>query len=67
VSAVQAALREIRSQLGLTQSQAAECCGVSQPTWAQWESGARGLSCDRLERIAEALGCELRVALVRRR
>ncbi len=67
MSAVPDALRTVRAKLGLTQSRAAERCGVSQPTWAQWESGARGLSCDRLERIAEALGCELRVRLVRRR
>lgn len=61
------ALAAARARLGLTQAQAAELCRVSQPAWAQWESGARGVSLDRLERIAAALGCDLVVELRGRR
>jgi transcriptional regulator with XRE-family HTH domain len=33
-------LRAARASLGLTQMQMAELCGVAQPNYAAWESGA---------------------------
>lgn len=59
-------IRAARLRAGLTQAQAAEKLGVSQPQWAQWESAApsaRTPQLGRLERIAEALDCELVIEL----
>lgn len=60
---VASAIRAAREAAGLTQAAAAEAHGVSQPAWAQWENGARGVSLEQLEAIACTLGAELVVDL----
>ena len=61
--------RAIRSALGMTVAQLAARIGVSQPSVSQIEkSEAAGrIRLDTLQRVAEALDCELVYALVPRR
>jgi transcriptional regulator with XRE-family HTH domain len=49
-------IRQIRESRGLSQSDLAEKCGVSQPAVAGWESGERPILETTLEKIAKALG-----------
>lgn len=49
-------IRQIRESRGLSQSELAEKCGVTQPAVAGWESGTRPILETTLEKIAEALG-----------
>lgn len=59
-------IRQARERAGLTQAAAAEALDVSQPQWAQWESGARTPRLDTLARIADILDCELRIEMTPR-
>jgi len=61
--AVKLALRWARQARGLTQAQLARTAGVSQPAVAQLESPDSNPTVATLERVAEALGCRLEVAL----
>ena len=62
-------MRAIRTALGMTVGQLAQRAGISQPSVSQLEkSEAEGrIQLDTLERIADALDCELVYALVPRR
>lgn len=47
----------MRTELGLSQGEAAERCGLSGPTWSTWERGARPRGMDRVvQQIAKGLG-----------
>lgn len=60
-----AEIRQARESAGLTQGQAAERYGCAQPTWSGWETNRSAMTTHTLNAIARALGCELRVRLVR--
>lgn len=48
-----------RKEAGVSQTQLAEICGVSQAAVAAWESGAKNPTADKLPIIADALGCSI--------
>lgn len=50
-------IARLRKRAGLTQAALAKKLGVTRLTVSRWETGARRLTADTLERIAEALGC----------
>jgi transcriptional regulator with XRE-family HTH domain len=52
-----------RRELGLSQAQLAELCSTTQSAIARLESGGRPPRIDTLQRIADALDCELSVEL----
>jgi len=58
-------LRKARQQAGMTQRQAADAAGVSQPVWANLELGTRDplATVRRIEeataKLAKAIGCPL--------
>jgi transcriptional regulator with XRE-family HTH domain len=54
---------EQRLARGLSQKELAKLCGTTQSAIARLESGGRPPKIDTLLRIAEALDCELEVAL----
>jgi len=54
-------LKQIRSRLGVTQTQLAEQLGVTQNTVARWEMGARGIP-EPTARLIERLAAEGRKA-----
>lgn len=54
---------ERRRELGLSQAQLAELCSTTQSAIARLESGGRPPRIDTLQRIANALDCELAVEL----
>ncbi len=54
---------EQRLARGLSQQELAELCNTTQSAIARLESGGRPPKIDTLLRIAEALDCELEVAL----
>jgi transcriptional regulator with XRE-family HTH domain len=54
----------LRIKLGITQSQLAEMVGTKQPSIARLESGASSPSLSFLEKVAEALGAEMKVNLI---
>jgi transcriptional regulator with XRE-family HTH domain len=54
----------LRIKLGLTQAQLAEMVGTKQPSIARLESGASSPSLSFLEKVAQALGAEMKVNLV---
>jgi DNA-binding XRE family transcriptional regulator len=49
-------IKEAREKLGLTQEEVAERMGISQPLFANWESGGRKPKEETIQRIADALG-----------
>ncbi|RKQ71546.1 helix-turn-helix protein [Litorimonas taeanensis] len=51
-------IKQNRKRLGLSQSDLAEKCGVSQPTVANWERGGHIPRQEALKRIAENLGVD---------
>lgn len=53
------ALRQRRSEMGITQQQAAELVGTSQSRFAKMEAGHPSVSVDRLVRALFALGVRL--------
>jgi transcriptional regulator with XRE-family HTH domain len=52
-----------RRELGLSQAQLAKLCNTTQSAIARLESGGRPPRIDTLQRIADALDCELAVEL----
>ncbi len=67
------ALRRMRKQAGLTQTEMAKRLGVSQPTLNRLESGSQNATLRTLNHVCRSLGCtvgdlfEGRAALRRRR
>ena len=59
-------VREIRTALGLSQSQLAARAGVSRATVQQMEraEGRRRITLASLDRLAQAMGCQVAVAIV---
>lgn len=49
-------VRRLREQAGLSQSEAAQRCGVHTATWRSWEVVPTS---EQLQRICEVLGCAL--------
>ncbi len=54
----------LRIKLGLTQTQLAERVGTKQPSIARLENGEGSPSLSFLEKVAEALGAEIKVQLI---
>ncbi len=54
----------LRILRGLTQSQLAEMVGTKQPSIARLENGESTPSLSFLEKVAEALGADLKVSLI---
>lgn len=52
---------ELREKAGLTQAQLAERCGVNQADISRIERGSTNPTSKTLQRIAEALGAEVRL------
>lgn len=49
----------VRRELGLTQAQAAEMCGLDAGSWNNWEHGTRPRGLDEIvKKIADALGVD---------
>ena len=59
-------LRQAREQAGITQRELAERLGCTQPAISQAEAGGASLSIATLQRFADALGCDLQLAIVNR-
>jgi transcriptional regulator with XRE-family HTH domain len=59
-------LRRARENADLTQRQLADRLGCTQPAVSQAEAGGAALSIATLQRFADALGCDLQVAIVSR-
>jgi transcriptional regulator with XRE-family HTH domain len=57
VVAIGAAMRDHRKLRGLTQAGAAEALGVTERTYARWETGETSGALGQLHRIAEVFGC----------
>ncbi|MHB1800046.1 MAG: helix-turn-helix domain-containing protein [Actinomycetes bacterium] len=49
-------IREVREELGISQSRAAEALGISQPSYSRVEDGSRTLKGDELVRLADLFG-----------
>lgn len=60
-------IKELRTQLGLTQKQLAEKAGVIEVTVCRNEKAASEPTLDVLERYAEVFGCELHVLFVKKK
>jgi transcriptional regulator with XRE-family HTH domain len=54
----------LRIRLGLTQAQLAELVGTKQPSIARLENGEGSPSLSFLEKVAQALGAEVKVQLI---
>lgn len=54
----------LRIKLGLTQTQLAEIVGTKQPSIARLENGESSPSLTFLEKVAEALGADVKVQLI---
>ncbi|MBD2705529.1 helix-turn-helix transcriptional regulator [Spirosoma sp. BT702] len=61
--AVGETVRAARKEAGLTQSELGELAGMKQPNIAALEKGKGNLSLDQLEKIAVALGKDVKVLL----
>jgi len=59
-------LRQAREQAGITQRELAERLGCTQAAVSQFEAGGASLHIGTMERIADALGCELQIGIVSR-
>ncbi|GAB4017104.1 helix-turn-helix domain-containing protein [Spirosoma koreense] len=53
-------IRESRKAKGLTQKELAEKLGVGEPTVTNYESGKQNLTVDTLQKIAVALGVNMK-------
>jgi transcriptional regulator with XRE-family HTH domain len=60
-------IARLRIKLGLTQTQLAEMVGTKQPSIARLENGEGSPSLSFLEKVAEALGAEVKVSLIPKR
>lgn len=61
-----ALLRQAREHAGITQRELAKRLGCTQPAISQAEAGGASLSVATLRRFADALGCDLQLAIVSR-
>jgi DNA-binding XRE family transcriptional regulator len=52
-------IKNARKRTGLTQTQIAEKMGITQQTYARWETKKREPKLDTLRKIAEICGCEV--------
>lgn len=52
-------IKEIRLSKGLTQKQLGELCGMSESMIRQYELGYRNPKRETIEKIADALGCQI--------
>jgi transcriptional regulator with XRE-family HTH domain len=59
-------LREARERAGITQRELARRLGCTQPAVSQAEAGHASLSIATLQRFADALGCDIELAIVNR-
>ncbi len=51
-------IRDLRSELNLTQRQLADAIGVTESTIRNWESGRNGVEwLDRVAKLCSVLGC----------
>ena len=57
-------LRQARERAGLTQRELARRLGCTQPAISQAEAGHANLSVVTLQRFADALGCDIELAIV---
>ena len=58
------AMVDARSSLGLTQQQLADRTGIAQAEISKLENGTRNPSIKLLQRLAEGLGCTLKIEFV---
>ncbi len=56
-----------RTKAGLTQAEVAKRMGTTQPVVARLEAGRQRPSLATLERYANAVGCELRISLTKKK
>jgi transcriptional regulator with XRE-family HTH domain len=59
-------LRQARERAGISQRELAERLGCTQPAVSQAEAGGASLSIATLRRFADALGCDIELAIVSR-
>jgi transcriptional regulator with XRE-family HTH domain len=57
-------IARLRIKLGLTQTQLAEMVGTKQPSIARLENGGGSPSLTFLEKVAKALGADIKVQLI---
>lgn len=57
-------IRQLRSQLGITQEKLANVGGTSQPTIAAYEAGIKSPTLETLQRLANSLGIEMSISFV---
>lgn len=61
-SCLRAVLRQIITDSGLSQTQAAKCCGTDQPTLSKLLSGrSDSVSADQMLRWMVVLGCQIEI------
>lgn len=60
-------LKNAREKAGLSQKQMAEKLDVTQPVINRFESGKANITVDTLNKYADALGCVIRVSIVKPR
>jgi repressor LexA len=53
-------IRQLREKLGITQKELAQKVGVDQTTISYYEAGKRSITVDMLQKIADALGVDVR-------
>ncbi len=54
-------IKRIRTERQLTQQQVADAVGIARQAYVRIESGKHSTSIDMIERIADALGCEIQI------
>lgn len=56
-------IREARKSKALTQKELAERIGVSKTIITNYEAGRQNLTIDTLQKVADALGAELKISI----
>lgn len=54
-------IKQIRISRHLTQQEIADVVGIARQAYVRIESGKHSTSIDMIERIADALGCEIQI------
>ena len=57
-------LKEARKRKALTQKELAERIGVTKTIITNYEAGRQNLTIDTLQKVADALGAELKISIV---
>ncbi|OJW72945.1 MAG: transcriptional regulator [Spirosoma sp. 48-14] len=57
-------IREARKRKSLTQKELAERIGVTKTIITNYEAGRQNLTIDTLQKVADALGAELKISIV---